>query len=93
MTKIPLTIRVESCDLESWQRTATKAGLTLSEWLRRTANADVPGSNPGRVDSAREPRFGKRAAEASVSHQCIHKKERGELCYKCDPKFGNPEIA
>ena len=53
----------------------------------------VPGSNPGRAGGAREPDFGKSAAEASVSSQrCEHHKQRGELCYKCDTKFGLPKI-
>lgn len=41
-----MTLRVESCDLEQWQRSATEAGLSVSEWMRRTCNAGN-GENSG----------------------------------------------
>lgn len=47
----------------------------------------VPGSNPGRVEGAREPDSGKSAAEASVSPSqtrwCRHWKKTGEFCMEC----------
>jgi hypothetical protein len=33
------------------------------------------------------------APEPVKAGQCPHHKLKGELCYKCDPKFGNPVIA
>lgn len=48
---------------------------------------NVPGSNPGRVEGAREPDSGKSAAEASVSPSqvrwCRHWKKTGEFCMDC----------
>ena len=117
MPKIPMTLRVENCDLEQWQRSATEAGLSVSEWIRRACNAeslipcfvddDKNGENSGmRRDEGvslekRSTRrnVGRVGAIENVVHEtlrngvkCAHGKQRGELCYKCDGKFGMPNL-
>lgn len=85
--------------LSEWSRErlveqlADNTDLPQSGDLPVARRRTVPGSNPGRVGGAREPDFGKSAAGAPVSSQkCEHHKQRGELCYKCDAKFGLPKI-
>ena len=99
MTKKLMSFRFEDTDVNTWSIQASIQRLTLSEWIRRQCNEhsngseihkDVPrmagnGAGAGSAGAA-EPVFG----NASV---CAHHKGRGQLCYKCDPKFGNPVIA
>jgi hypothetical protein len=40
------------------------------------------------LDEASNPE----APSHHLSGTCEHRKRRGELCYKCDSKFGRPEI-
>ena len=90
-------LKIDTAVYLQWQERAKESKLTLSEWIRKqcngngsTADKDVPrmaGNGAGeRGAGATEPVFG----DASV---CAHHKGRGQLCYKCDPKFGNPVIA
>lgn len=63
-------LRAPESDVHTWKQEALAAGMTLSAWIRaRCSVAAVPGSNPGRVEGAREPDSGKSAAEASVIPQ------------------------
>ena len=72
MTKIPLTIRVETCDLEGWTRQANVRGLNLSEWIRRTLNrngennSDVPRVEGVRVATRRTMQSARSTAEAEI---------------------------
>ena len=82
---------------DEYTQVRTKAGLVpLSAWFRSlalngsTAHKDVPrmarnGAGAGGA-GATEPVRGDTAI-------CAHHKGRGQLCYKCDSKFGNPVIA
>ena len=81
---------------EEYTQVRSKAGLVpLSAWFRSLAlngskaHKDVPrvagNGSAGRGTVSAEPIRG--------SGQCAHHKERGSLCYKCDPKFGTPVIA
>lgn len=97
--KISLTIRIDATDLERWKQAATAEGLNLSEWMRRRCASNGVG-----VTELAEPKRQKLSKLASSlpntsvgapelkPGQCPHHKLRGELCYKCDPKFGNPAV-
>lgn len=51
------------------------------------ASKDTPRKPPKERDMAAHAE-----AESPSISCCPHKKSKGELCYKCDPKFGLPSI-
>lgn len=104
MERSQINIRVEPKELGEWVRRAGEQGLSLSAWIRERCNGEIPKAKKrdgvaelpadggvcvvaGRTDSP------ERTAATLPSETCEHHKKRGEVCYKCDPKFGYPAIA
>ena len=96
-----LVVYLESSDLQRLTEQARSEGKALVEWARETLlgelenNSDVP--RPRRVRVAERGIGAPERPETLVSvasghGKCEHRKAKGELCYKCDPKFGLPAI-
>ena len=99
MNDTTFKLRVPTSELEAWRAKAGKRGL--SAWIRERCNAKAVESMQAQprevkegfrkeVFDVRMPSSGSDSVRAPRT--CIHHKERGSLCYKCDPKFGNPVI-
>lgn len=83
-------------NLSAWIREMCNEGQRYSDIgtptkkPNRRGSAGVMGSagagGTERDSSPISPRMGQDAGA------CPHHKRRGELCYKCDPKFGKPEV-
>ena len=73
-----------------------QAGLVpLSAYFRNLALGDRSVLEHGSITEQKEahnvqPKSAR--AEEKTSADCPHHKRKGELCYKCDPKFGYPAI-
>lgn len=87
-------LRINAEDLERWRREAR--GKPLAEWIRGKCNrgdiADVDALLQG-SEVIEEP-TGKVYVPAAVKRveKCRHGKQKGELCYRCDAKWGYPVI-
>lgn len=98
--KKPIQIRVDDSDLEDWTRKAGEADLSLSEWIRRKCNRESIVSDAVLRDVRETTKrhiqqqvLAERGVpEPGYWDKCPHHKMRGELCYKCDPKFGMPQV-
>jgi len=73
--KVSLTVRVESSDLEDWQRRANLRGLSISEWVRRSCNQ--PGNGVSREDSANQDALGTTEVLLDGRRTRIDKRSRG----------------
>lgn len=85
-------LRINTEDLERWRREAR--GKYLAEWIRGKCNGgDIAAVDAllQRSEVIEEP-TGKVYVPAPVKRveKCRHGKQRGELCYKCDVKWGYP---
>lgn len=96
-----MTFRFDNTDVDTWRKMAKEGGFTLSEWIRRRCNRvevarpGVTAENENRVHEAVRKARGVGVAERGTSAPvgaCEHRKREGELCYKCDAKFGRPTI-
>jgi hypothetical protein len=98
-----LKLRVTERAVERWKKAAVESGCTLSEWIRRRCDGGLvlgekaeevskPQNVPFKADHPASERRGRVRYGKAVAGKCPHHKERMELCYKCDPKFGNPVI-
>lgn len=85
---------------EEYAEAKRRAGLIpLSAWFRSMAFGDF-GAETVRKDgtvrvvrgSASAPKRPDKPPAASWAEACPHHKRRGDLCYKCDSKFGLPAI-
>lgn len=96
---VRLQVYLEREDLQRITERARSEGKLLSEWAREKLLAGVE-DNPGVRREAGAVRVAKRRigsgpvaqGSAVATGSCPHHKRRGELCYKCDPKFGLPAI-
>ena len=84
-----ITVYLDASEYEAIEKAAGGPGR-MSEWVRERCNEDLeclPARNVG-------TKAGKQAdvPVRGSSEVCPHRKRRGELCYKCDPKFGLPNI-
>ena len=86
---------------EEYAEIRRKAGLVpLSAWIRSMVLEDN-GKRKATVQAmaahapTRPVKAGKRETTQPAGEvgKCPHRKMTGEVCYKCDPKFGYPEIA
>lgn len=82
---------------EEYAEVKRMAGLVpLSAYFRNLA---INKAVNDRVDDIAEAARGGRPLNPNwkmpkpTGGKCLHHKQRGELCYKCDPKFGNPVLA
>lgn len=86
-------LRVNAEDLERWRREAR--GKPLAEWIRGQCDrGDIAAVDSllQRSEVIEEP-IGKvyvPAAAVKRVAKCRHGKQRGDLCYKCDVKWGYP---
>ena len=87
--------------LAEWAREALLEGLADKSVLERGNISGVAQSGrapkPARESVVEQPVATGHNGEAAGSNpapatKCPHHKQRGELCYKCDPKFGLPKI-
>lgn len=88
-----VVVYLDAAELAEWQRKAGKGGL--SAWIRGRCNEGA--SSAERQDSGWKgdslPDLARRPSRSSDSAGiCPHHKQRGELCYRCDYRFGNPVI-
>ena len=79
--KAPLTIRAEVQDLAKWQERAEKAGLSLSEWIRRKCN-DTVMHEVVREKVVRGPKEVP-LAERGTGLFCRHGIAFGKVCFGC----------
>ena len=96
-----LVIYLEQADLNALTALAREDGRTLVEWARgllieRLAPA-VPlyDVRPAKIEPQLRVRPGARLSTeplAEIAECCPHRKRKGELCYKCDPKMGYPTL-
>ncbi len=93
MERCQINLRVDPEELGDWVRQSGEAGLSLSEWVRRRCNQKP-------IVSDKILREVRETTKAHIQQQvllartgkCPHHKMRGELCYKCDAKFGMPKV-
>jgi len=107
MQKVSLTLRVDAEDLERWKAqsggnlsewirgTLNEAAVEneLAEKRSRRNERATPDKRQDRGrqnDSLSDMAGG--SSGSSNPGKCPHHKAKGELCYKCDQKFGNPVI-
>lgn len=95
MNDTTFKLRVPTSELADWREKAGKRGL--SAWIRGRCNAaeTVQGlQNHKRATDGGEVSSGSIRADGGLGEReaCAHHKQKGSLCYKCDPKFGNPVI-
>jgi hypothetical protein len=102
--RVRLVVYLEQSELTEIQGSAKRYGQTIQEWARGVLRSSVqrvelPTKRVGvavRRDSARarQAHVEQPVSDAMpISQKCPHHKERGSLCYKCDPKFGVPQLA
>jgi len=77
MKKGRYSFRFEECDVEEWEREAKQAGLTLSEWIRRTCNGAIPEGSGGGPGGSGAKAGGVRKGT------CEHGVEKGWRCSLC----------
>ena len=95
-----LKVYFEATDLRRLTEMARAESRLVSEYVRvlvlehlneggngKAVRQDKPVHLAGRSTVAPE-----RPVERAGLGTCPHKKQRGELCYKCDPKFGLPSV-
>lgn len=85
-------IRCAKCRSPYWERERRNDGSRNAKDGGTAQAGRVP--TDARVDDsvAGEREKGTEAGKEvrMASKTCAHHKQRGSLCYKCDPKFGNP---
>lgn len=93
-------LRVPTKDLELWKLAASKTNMSLAVWIRNLCDSEVQMCGLERCNELRPrpdeatkvPEVRQEVSGAPKGEVCPHKKAKGSLCYKCDPKFGNPVI-
>lgn len=103
--RVRLVVYLESTDLQKLTQAARADGKTVVEYARDLLLENL-GEERNRVLRPRNHRTPKaRTGSAVEVHErtedqpvlkpgkCAHAKERGHLCYKCDPKFGLPSLS
>lgn len=81
---------------------AREVGDTLVEWAREALRDELACSGANGVRKSEAVPTARRSVGAAGGRAesaprvevgyCTHRKQRGELCYKCDYKFGKPEV-
>lgn len=80
-----LKLRVSPQELSDWRASADEAGLSLSEWVRRSLNESAELVQAEREE--REARVAEQARvrQATTGASCEHV-ARGAFCYQCGRK-------
>jgi hypothetical protein len=103
-----LKVYLDDTDFQRITASAKEAGISISEWVRGRCDQKVPTLEPSKSrpdrNNARKrppgiepPNDGpdtrpRGQSGPTPTEICPHHKQRGELCYKCDPKFGRPQV-
>lgn len=93
-----LNLRCFPVDVAKWQAAARRRGIVLNTWMEEACNFYVTGellaSNPVPKQEEKKPapEVEEDFSLPSLTAACDHGKHHGEVCYKCDPKMGYPEI-
>ena len=92
MQDTTIKIRVGTTELEMWKQNAKAAGISLSAWVRSRCSpvlyVDAEHPTAVRLENAIRAVYAK-----PIEMKCEHGKGPGEVCYKCDKKFGYPSVA
>jgi hypothetical protein len=97
MNDTTIKLRVGTEELEVWRLAAKESKLSLSAWVRKQCQLGCIGV--GLTEKALEilveniPFTQQWDTRYSQETKCEHKKSHGEVCYKCDPKFGYPNVS
>ena len=90
-----LVVYLEQAELDAMASNAKRYGQTLQEWARGVLTSSVQRVVEVEVTTpiiVKKPLAHMRIDGLGVPGQCEHKKKPGELCYKCDPKMGYPNL-
>ena len=89
-------MRVRTEELERWRLAAKEAKLSLAAWIRKQCQDGSigPGITKKSLQVLMEeiPLTQQWDTRHSQEAKCPHKKSHGDVCYKCDPKFGYPNL-
>jgi len=90
MPKKLRTIHVEDMDWDQWKDRAREAGISLSEWIRATCNAEPPLNSPAkstvRVGKALDVVTGELLTKVERKSNvpcCEHGIPKGYHCWQC----------
>jgi len=82
-------LRVTGDEYEEWKGKAKASGQSLAAWIRERCGKEEKMKD---VKQERGVQVVEESFLPSKPGKCPHGKMKGELCYKCDSRFGLPAI-
>lgn len=82
-------MRLPMEEFEEWRKNATASGQSLAAWIRERCGKEEKMKD---VKQERGVQVVEESFLPSKPGKCPHGKMKGELCYKCDSRFGLPAI-